>query len=49
VPPGAAYGSCAEQVIYGKQESQADGEVGGCGGQEGGPQPSAGGGEERCK
>jgi hypothetical protein len=37
-PPVAACGSCSGQVSCGEQEPQADGEVGGRGGREGGSQ-----------
>jgi hypothetical protein len=42
----AAYGGCSGQVGCGKQEPQADGEIGGCGGREGGSQALVEGGEE---
>jgi hypothetical protein len=44
--PDAACGCCSGEVGCGKQKPQADGEVGRCGGQEGGSPAPAGGGEE---
>jgi hypothetical protein len=43
---GATYGCCSGEVGCGKQKPQADGEVGYCGGREGGSPAPAGGGEE---